>query len=558
MKAKLKKDKSEIYECGYVHKEGIGSKLNPMKALQKGLIGTMSDGNNSDLDNAAISIFYQAHLHPQSIIKYATKTPGWETCGDAVFAGFTKKSGIGFSSTDGSVMMGNDSIKSAGAGTYFKGFSPNMRGDKVVTITSSNGDKIEVPVQPGESLNILSVDGKLKGEEIIIDGTKDIVIELENGDADPNSKLHVQLICKLVGTKIIYDVLVTNARNTITIPKEAFKNFEGSPSPFISANTIIVNRVSEKIINHTDAGALRTISAYMDWMPLTVEGDLSKGNALTMGFDTTKTTIVNLDLTTQGDYQFDISKGTPFTSPPVLNMKNVAVASFVLRGNLEAKDISTSTGTYSTTTTETTKWFPELKDEDWKILIEKMYSDFEKSLTNDFGMNLVPLSDVTQSEAYEFIKPIQDSARQSFVEVGAGGTERILTTRWLEDIEDLGISFPADFVSERLVQELGVDAVIAVTVDLNFNFETEGLDPVITIQAFAPNVSYKTAASFFKMTANTDAVSLSESKSFEGRDGEVIYQMIKAKEFNSGFEKALKQLIEKEEITPVYSKLWQR
>ena len=122
----------------------------------------------------------------------------------------------------------------------------------------------------------------------MIDGTKDIVIELENGDADPQSALHVQMICKLVGTPITYDIIVSSPKNTITIPKEAFKNFEGSPSPFMKDNTLIVNRVTETIIEGTDAGAIRTLSSYMDWVPVSVGGDLSKGSALTMGFDSTK------------------------------------------------------------------------------------------------------------------------------------------------------------------------------------------------------------------------------------------------------------------------------
>ncbi|MEZ4850810.1 MAG: hypothetical protein R3B93_19775 [Bacteroidia bacterium] len=86
MKNKLQKDNSEIYECGYVYNPGLKDKLNPMKALQKGLGNGVTDGNNSNLGAAAISVFYQAHLHPQSIMRYPTETPGWETCGDAILA----------------------------------------------------------------------------------------------------------------------------------------------------------------------------------------------------------------------------------------------------------------------------------------------------------------------------------------------------------------------------------------------------------------------------------------------------------------------------------------
>lgn len=552
MKAKFKKDKSEIYECGYVFKPGLKDKLNPMKALQKGLAAGMTDASNPDIGTSAISIFYQANLHPQSIMRYPTKTPGWKTCGDAVFAGFTNRNGTGLSSTDGSFLVNSTSIEYAGAGTFFHGFDASKRGLQTVLINSSNGKSIEVPVKPAAPLAIVSVDGIKKGEMVAIDGTKDIVIELLNGDADPTSSLHVQLVCKLAGTPIIYDVIVTKARNTIYIPKEAFKNFEGSPSPFTTDNTLIINRVQEEIIHNTDAGALRTISAYMDWMPITVSGDIAKGSIMTNGFDESKNTNISVDLSTTGEYNFSVSKSQPFTAPPVKLMKDVAVASFVVRANLDAKDVSTQ-GNWIV---ETTKWFPELEKDTWQKLCENLYAQFAATLKQEMKMQLRPLSEVVAAEAYRYAKPMQDEVTKNLVEVGAGGTKRILTSTSVDFFQDLSITFGGDFVSQRLVKELQVDAVVAVTIDLNFNFETEGLDPQVSIVAFAPDVSYKTQAKFFSMSANTASKSLSESRQFEGPTEVVLSQMIKSDLLIQEFAQALKELSQKEDQYPVYEALW--
>lgn len=552
MKAKLEKDNSEIYECGYVHKESLKEKLNPMKALQKGIGNSVTDGGNSDLGKAAISVFYQANLHPQSIMKYPTATPGWQTCGDAVFAGFTNRSGLGLSSTDGQFLVDDTNVESAGIGTFFHGFSPSERGTKTVKISSSNGDEVELEVSPAATLEILSVDGIRKGEEVIIDGTKDITIELKNGDADPKSNLHVQLVCKLVGTPVIYDVIVTKAKNTIYIPKEAFKNFEGSPSPFLGSNTLIVNRVKEQIVQNTDAGAIRTISAYMDWMPLKVGGDLSKGSIMTSGFDESKNTKIDIDLSTEGEYNFSVTKGQPFTSPPVKLMKNVAIASFVVRGNLAATETSTGGGWII----ETTKWFPELGDEAWQKLVENMYAEFSGSLKQEIGWNILPLNQIVNTEAYKHAKPIQDGATKNVVEVGAGGTKRILSSSSVDLFKDLSITFGADFVSQRLVKELDVDAVLAITIDLNFDFDTETLNPKVSIVAFAPDVSYKTQARYFTMNASTPGKSLDDSRNYTGGLENVLYQMIKADTFNKEFIEAMKALSGKEDKYPVYEKLW--
>jgi len=549
---KVQKDNSAAFECGYIHKATLKEKANPMKALQKGMGGAVTDASNNNLGAAAISVFYQAHLHPQNIMKYPTKIPGWETCGDAVFAGFTNKDGIGISSTDGKFMMDGKEIPFAGIGTYFQGFKPSERGEKSIEITSSNGNKVNLKISPAAPLEIKSIDGKAKGEEIILDGTKDIVIELANGDADPNSKLHVQLIGKIMGTPIIFDITVTKAKNTIYIPKEAFKNFEGSPTPFEKMNTLMVNRVVETVIDDTDAGALRTISAYMDWAPVNMGGDLAKGNVITMGMDTSKNTQIDISLNTKGEYSFSASKAGPYYSPPVKLMKNVAVASFVVRGNLSDKSVSSGNGWI----TETTKWFPEMDKSTWQKLVDRIYTEFAGKLSDEFGMNILPLSDVVSAEAYKHAKTIRDGATKNKVEVGAGGTKRILTTSSDDVFKDLSITFASDFISERLVKELGVDAVIAVTIDLNFDFESKGLNPKIQIEAFAPNVSYKTAAKYFSMSATTKAKSLSDSKKYTGGVENVLYQMIKADEFVSGFSDALNQLSKKEDAYPVYEKLW--
>lgn len=551
---KMKKDNSEMFQCGYVYEMGIGTKLNPMRALQKGMGNSMTDVGNSDLGKTAISVFYQAHLHPEGIMRFVTKTEGWETCGDAVFASFTNRSGIGLSGTDGHFFVNDKLLEPAGMGTFFYGFKPEERGEKTVKITSSNGNSLEVKVAPAAPLEIIRIDGKSKNEELIIDGSKDIIIELKNGDADPKSDLHVQLVGNLLGTPAIFDVIVTKAKNTITIPKEAFKNFEGSPSPFARENALIVNRVNQKIIENTDAGAIRTLSAYMDWMPLTVTGDIAKGSIITAGFDTTKNTSINVDLITDGEYKLAINKNGPFNSPPIKLIQKVAFASFVVRGNLSAQDVSTSTsGGWKIIST---KWFPELSDDTWINLANKLYAEMTQNLISEFNWDIVPLNTVVNSDAYKYIKPITETATKNFVEVGAGNTQRVLTTSKTDLWEDLSITFGGDFVSQRLVKELDLDAVLAVSIDLNFNYETEGLDPVISIVAFAPDVSYKTSARYFSMSANTESKSLSESRSYTGGEYNVLYQMLKMDAFNKEFIDALRQLSSKEDRYPVYEKLW--
>ena len=553
-KAKPEKDRSAMYECGYVKKE---KKVSMMKGLQKVTGKLVTSEGFSDLGRISASVYYQAHWHPEEIMRFPTETKGWETCGDAVFLGMTNRSGMGLAYPDGKVTVNGEELEKAGIGTFFQGFSPDKRGEKEVTMTSSDGDKVTVTVGPAAELEIKSIDGKAKGETVVIDGSKDIVVELINGDADPQSQLHVSMVGRSLGrTPIMYDVIVVRPKNRIIIPKDAFFNFEGSPTPFFKENTLVINRVREEILDNTDFGAVRTLSCYMDWMPVEVEGQIAKGSIMTSGFDTTRNTNLDVDLRTEGEYNFMLKKAGPYTSPPVKLIKNVAVASFVVRGNLEDKETTTTHSAYTITTTTITKWFPEVSKESWQALSDRLYTEFAGKLQNDMGYNVLPLNDVTGSKAYKYAKTIKDDVTKNFVEVGAGGTKRILTTSTSDLFADLSITFPGDFVSERLVKELGVDAVVAVTIDLNFDFETEGLNPKVSIEFFAPNVSHKTAAKYFSASASTKARSLEEAKKYSGGATNQLYQMIKGDVFMEEFINAMNKLKVEEDKQPVYESLW--
>lgn len=552
----LKKKEKRAFKCGHVHKESFFKKLNPMKMIQKGVVSAMSDGKGvSKLAGTSITVSYQANSFPRSLVDYTTKTPGWETCGDGVWVAFTDYSGLGFSDTDGDVLINGKKQKGAGAGSYFYGFDPKNRGKKQIQITSSGGDQIDFEVEPPAPLEILSVNGKTKGEDIILDGTEDLVIELKNGNADPESNLHVQMVCKIYGTNNMFDIFVTRPRNKIVVPKEAFKNFEGSPLPFKKKNGLIVTRYKHKVIDDTSAGAFMYVQSYSDFLPVLVKGDLG-GSLITNAFDKEKNTAINDKITTEGEYNFTVKKGKPFTSPPTKLMKKVGIASFVVRGNLLKKETKVSVSGNIKTTTHTKRWFPELSNETWQKLADKMYWKLVTILTNDFGIEVIDLDKVTNSKAYAKIKPIEDKVTKTFVEKGAGGTQRLLTTTMKDFFGDLKITFAGDNVNERLIRELGLDGVIAVTVDLDFDFDSEGLNPKIKMVAFAPNVSFKSGAAYFELDASTLAKPLEDSRKYTGGVENVIYNMIKVDDFYSGLKQAIKKLVKKEEETPVYEKLW--
>ena len=138
----LKKKEIKAYKCGYVHKASFLNKIKPMKLISKAVGGIIKSKPKSDLNDVALGVIYASGTVPGSQLDFATKTPGWETCGEGVAVYFLNYEGIGLSDTDGDVLLNGTKLKKAGMGTYFQGFSPDKRGTQTVEVTSSAGDKV--------------------------------------------------------------------------------------------------------------------------------------------------------------------------------------------------------------------------------------------------------------------------------------------------------------------------------------------------------------------------------------------------------------------------------
>ena len=563
----LKKKEKKVYKCGYVYKPSFLKKLKPMNIISKVAGGLIKAKPKSDLQKVALAVNYASNLIPQSQIDFATKTPGWETCGEGVSVYFLNYEGIGLTDTDGAVKINGTTLKKAGMGTYFQGYGSDKRGNQTVEVTSSNGDKVVVNLEPAAPLEIVSINGVEKGGDIIIDGTKDITIELKGGDADPDSELYVEFIISAMSLKVQSHLFPSKATNTIVIPKESFKNFENSPLPIIKKNTIAVTRVKHQLVYNTDAGVLQKTSTFSDFTAVLMKGDIVGGNILKNSLSKDKNTKASAKFSTvEGEYNVKINKGNPFTHPPVDKMKNIGISSFVVRGNLFKKKTTTTTKTThgfqtkTITTTKTTikKWFPELTDDTWQALVNKLYDKFSNSL-NQMGMNVISVDKITNANAYSEMKPILDTVTATFIEKGAYGTKRLIRTGAIDYIKDITTTFPADRTNEKIIKQLNLDGLIAVTIDLDFDIESAGLNPVIKIAAFSPNVTYRMAGKYFEMDFSTKAKSLKDAGKYNTLTGgpeEAVYKIIKGDEFLNAFKLAIEELKKGEKTNPAYHRIW--
>ncbi|MEO9572209.1 MAG: hypothetical protein ABJH82_00430 [Polaribacter sp.] len=563
----LKKKEVKAYKCGYEHKESVFGKLKPMKLISKATGVLIKAKPKSDLKNVALAVSYASGLIPQSQVDFATKVPGWSTCGDGVSVYFLNYEGIGLTDTDGDVKLNGNKLEKAGMGTYFQGFSPDKRGTQSVEVTSSSGDKVTVNIEPATPLEILSVNGIAKGGDIKIDGTKDVVIELKGGDADPNSELYVEMIISAMSLKVQTHLYPSKATNTITIPKEAFKNFENSPLPIIKKNTLSVTRVKNELIQNTDVGVIQKTATFSDFTPILIEGNIAGGSLLKNAFNKDKnTTASNKFKTIEGEYNVKVNKGNPYTHPPLDKMKKIGISSFVVRGNLFKKKTTVTTSTKTsfnvkTTTTTTTriqKWFPKLEEKNWQNFVDNLYDQFKNSLQNNYRVNVIAIDKIINTKAYSEMKPIEDTVTKTFIEKGAYGTKRLIKTGAIDYIKDIKTTFAADQTNQKIIQQLNLDGLIAVTIDLDFDLESAGLNPVVKITAFSPNVSYRMGGKYFEMDFSTKAKSLKEAGTYTAANGpeEAVYKIIKGNELMQAFKLAMDELKRGEKENPAYYRIW--
>ncbi len=244
-------------------------------------------------------------------------------------------------------------------------------------------------------------------------------------------------------------------------------------------------------------------------------------------------------------------------------MKKIGIASFVVRGNLfqEKTTFSEKTdynaNTITTTTTTIKKWFPEISDASWQKFADKIYNEFVKKLKADLNVEVIDANKMVSSKMYKDMKPVLDTVTKTFVEKGAYGTKRFVNTGEFDSFKDFRIIFPDDSLNEKLMKELGIDGLVAVTIDLDLN--SEGLNPNIKIIAFAPNVSYRTSGTYFELDANTKAKKLSDANQYNSLNGgpeDVIYKAMKADDFFNAFSLSINEIRRGEKENPAYEKIW--
>lgn len=583
LKKKAKKNK---FECGYVHKKTLKEKLNVTSLVGRAVGGLFKKGSSKfTFDETAVTFIRSNHIYPMGYVDMPFKLTGWEACGTSVSTFALSKTGLPLIEIP-KFSVNNTDYKPIGFGQYTSLFPHTDTTNKRVVIEDNDGTKVAVDLKGMEGFTIKSVNGMPRWDASLkYDGSKDMVIELDN-TVDPDTKIGVELHNKMTGVRFNSPVFYSEDKTTLTIPKEAFNN----SLKFIKDNMLIVYKYKETLLDDKTIGngAMRVVDVYYDFTPITIEGKMTK-SIISKMWKKENQKVENKDLSEITKYDFEFKKGDPLYYHPSSEIKKITIPSFIVRANLKHQhvDVSSSsvrsatTITTTTTTKTLTKWFPNYNKQTWQKLADRLYTDFEKIMAEQYKTPIVDVKKIVMAESYKKIIPIVDTLTQTFAEAGAFGTQRVLPsvkrdravlkTTGNKDASEakeaakggemtVGINtFSSDFVSSRVMKEFDANCAVTVNFDLEFDMKANALLPIVSIKFYAPVMNmyptnmhyYQEIQAYFK-----ESISLEEVNKLSGNNVDKLYAMIDAKSFLNELRFTLEQITNTEKENPIYQKMF--
>ena len=514
------------------------------------LTAKLLTSSTSDLEEVSMQIRYIRNLWPRETKTFEVDYfEEWRAGRNALAVQSYKRDGVGLWKLDGTVTSNGTAVPYIDNGAHGK-FIDDLQPQKI-NIQTSSGQQIDFTVGPIEPVEITSVN---EGSDEI-DLTKDLVLEFDEPASNQNKNMRLTMLMNIMGVQTWTPVVHFKAAEKVTIPAEAFKNMPGI-KPNSGESYIMIERYRVEPTRHDGIGAAQVLSLSHDTRKVTVKNKVK----LMSGIEA-KGKIEDED----GTMNYTASKPNAFLGKPMNEAKKFALTSLTVRATqLKQKrtESSSSTnyyGSYKVTTTTTrteTRQFPKLPDIFWDNLIESTYRDVVATLQNNYNIELIPIEQVTSSPSYDELESIDDEITEVAVSKSYKNTKNLIPTTLAAIIGSASSTFASDRVDARLIEELGVDGLIAVTIDLEMPWEEFSLTPRMSFRiSGAPNGYIYGPTIFAQGVIHGNGVELDEAKQKSEIGIDVLDKVVRRKQMIRAFDKSLKEL-KKVESQYAYDDIW--
>jgi hypothetical protein len=532
------------------------SKFNVMKTVGK-LAGKLLTKTTADLGETAIMINYLENLPPAATdltdLEYFGEE--WIDGGNAVVLTFFGRSSVGVYKIDGTLKINGTEVPHKAMGSYGLFFEGNESAN--IEIATSSGQVYKTVVKPAPSIRVKSVNGRTSDFEVNVN--EDLILELENGSGSEETEFSVSVLSDIMGVRSWLDLGIFKSADEITIPKEMFVN----PSNVFGYNYgktyMLIKRFTPELEeNNTGPGAVMRVSNSMHAIPINLTGKVDEN---ILGFTKTTEGIKIDEKKNAHDMKVELSKPNAFLGKPFQEAKTYALVSLSVRATqLQQSQSNTSVrygaNTKTTTTTTITRTFPQLPDAYWDNLVEHLYDDIADLVKNDLQAELIPMDRVLNAKAYQNLEPIEDENSTVKVNRSYKGTKNLIPTSYAYMAQGFNSTFAHDKPEARLCRELGVDGLIAVTLDLAMPWEEFTLQPRLSIRIMGePNGVQMGPTVYLQGVVNGDGVPIDEAKLQSPSASSFLDTVVKREALIASLKDAIKDMKSQEEQLG-YIKLW--
>jgi hypothetical protein len=507
-------------------------------------VGGAGTATASSLDDIMPSVAIGSNLHPAELGTLSQSFfEDWKAGGDQVAIMFTKKNSPGYFKLDGSVTVNGEPLNYTTLGVYDIITAPNSAPRKV-EIKTTSGQSSSFTIEPVKNkITLVAINGQK--ENISLDLSKDVVLEVEGISPSENPLMKVSIAINQVGIKSIYDVCYIRSGSKLTIPAAAFRNINIVPGgdavysykkSFLSVGFESVETAKDISGSIASVQYTRSINDGK-FVNVTTEPELNKGL-------TVKGSEVNMN--------YDIFKPNAFMSRPFSQAKKFGVISFSIRGTTYREVTTESNQNY---TKSAALVFPQQPDAVWDALMEKLYPELIAVVKSELHTEEIPVDKITGSDAYRNTEAFAKDDANTTVAFARSYHNTKVVSAFMPVTEGFG----SNGVNQRIMNETGADALLKMTLDLQISYDEKDSKSVYVVMI--PRFAFELSGKSNGILTNTKFVtgtinSASGVKIKETMTPEDIEAIVRKSDLLTVFRKALHDIVEKEKANSDYETVW--
>lgn len=504
-----------------------------------GTVGGMV-GSTDDLTTVDVNVSFMHHLHPTEVQEIGQDFfNGWEPGGTGILMMFSSKESFKFTKINGSVKVDGVPARDATMGLY-SSFTKGADAKKI-EITSDKGQNSTFLINPPiQKVKLLAINGQK--ENATVDMSKDVVLEFADMPEDTKTPIMVQLTGTTIGIKTLYSVGFFAPKNKITIPPAMFRQMGAGNIGFGGCYLQVSRGKIGKATNVTG-----------------IYPDVKVG---TIVYDGMFVKVVNKPIMNkgieaegkEGTSDYLVKKPAAINSPNFASMKTLGVMGFAAKGSTSYFDRKTKyqIGDGYSTTTKIAK-FPQLPNEMWDTILDKLYKEITAILNQEFNVVVADLGKVTSSASYTAAKPydIQEANTHDEFFITYKNTKALSAYRPIGDMG--GLNSP----EYQVMEELGLNSLLKLTLNFQMNFEGNSafMIPSLSYEILGPLVGDVYPTTFLRGTVTGKNYYLSKKNNLETVE-DVETKALDLNGMTAAFRKAMKDIKAKETANGDYDIEW--